>query len=103
MQDMLRVFIIRIACLNADHACLLLRPIISWVRDRISVSSSLPETDTYKVLAVYSATVFHSVASVFPQSFLLVYPSQVYRLLDFLSVLLEHPRAKVFRQNKYPC
>ncbi|KAI8562895.1 hypothetical protein RHMOL_Rhmol03G0070900 [Rhododendron molle] len=66
MQDMLRVFIIRIACLNADHACLLLHPIISWVRDRISVLSSLPDTDAYKV----------------------------YRLLDFLSILLEHPRAK---------
>ncbi|XP_058205314.1 protein virilizer homolog isoform X4 [Rhododendron vialii] len=66
MQDMLRVFIIRIACLNADHACSLLRPIISWVRDRISVLSSLPDTDAYKV----------------------------YRLLDFLSILLEHPRAK---------
>ncbi|KAF7145926.1 hypothetical protein RHSIM_Rhsim04G0136900 [Rhododendron simsii] len=66
MQDMLRVFIICIACLNADHACLLLRPIISWVRDQTSVLSSLPDTDAYKV----------------------------YRLLDFLSILLEHPRAK---------
>ncbi|KAG5544923.1 hypothetical protein RHGRI_017399 [Rhododendron griersonianum] len=52
MQDMLRVFIICIACLNADHACLLLRPIISWVRDRISMLSSLPDTDAYKVLPV---------------------------------------------------
>ncbi|PSS01624.1 Protein virilizer like [Actinidia chinensis var. chinensis] len=63
---MLRVFIVRIACLNADHVCILLRPIISLIHDRISESSSLLETDAYKV----------------------------YRLLDFLATLLEHPRAK---------
>ncbi|KAL7225923.1 hypothetical protein ACSBR1_021135 [Camellia fascicularis] len=66
IQDMLRVFIIRIACLNGDHARILLRPIILWIRDRISELSLLPDTDAYKV----------------------------YRLLDFLAILLEHPRAK---------
>ncbi|GFZ09233.1 embryo defective 2016 [Actinidia rufa] len=66
IQDMLRVFIVRIACLNADHVCILLRPTISLIHDRISESSSLLETDAYKV----------------------------YRLLDFLATLLEHPRAK---------
>ncbi|KAL7001548.1 hypothetical protein U1Q18_002701 [Sarracenia purpurea var. burkii] len=66
IQDMLRVFIIRIACLNADFASILVRPIISLIREGTSASSSLPEPDSYKV----------------------------YRLLDFLALLLEHPRAK---------
>ncbi|XP_052200578.1 protein virilizer homolog [Diospyros lotus] len=66
LQDMLRVFVIRIACLNAHLACILLRPIILFIGDRISESSSLSDTDAYKV----------------------------YRLLDFLATLLEHPRAK---------
>ncbi|XAR56054.1 hypothetical protein NMG60_11036351 [Bertholletia excelsa] len=66
IQDMLRVFIIRVACLNADDACKLLRPMISWIHDRIPELSSLSETDCYKL----------------------------YRLLDFLAILLEHPHAK---------
>lgn len=66
IQDMLRVFIIRIACQKVDHASVLLRPIFLWIRDCLSDSSSLSDTDTYKV----------------------------YRLLNFLASLLEHPRAK---------
>ncbi|KAA8516811.1 hypothetical protein F0562_017079 [Nyssa sinensis] len=66
IQDMLRVFIVRIACLNADNASKLLRPIISWIQDCLSEPSSLSDVDAYKV----------------------------YRMLEFLVILLEHPRAK---------
>ncbi|XVE75858.1 hypothetical protein DITRI_Ditri12bG0125200 [Diplodiscus trichospermus] len=66
IQDMLRVFIIRIACQKAEHASKLLRPILSWIHDQISDLSSLADMDAYKV----------------------------YRFLDFLASLLEHPYAK---------
>lgn len=66
MQDMLRVFIIRIACQKPDSAIILLRPIISWIHDHVSETCSLADTDVFKV----------------------------YRLLEFLSSILEHPYAK---------
>lgn len=66
IQDMLRVFIIRIACQKAEHACKLLRPILSGIRDCVSETPSPSVMDTYKV----------------------------YRFLDFLASLLEHPKAK---------
>ncbi|XP_022766948.1 uncharacterized protein LOC111311650 [Durio zibethinus] len=66
IQDMLRVFIIRIACQKSEHACKLLRPILSWIHDHISDLSSLSDMDAYKI----------------------------YRFLDFLASLLEHPYAK---------
>ncbi|KAK8672102.1 hypothetical protein V6N13_110476 [Hibiscus sabdariffa] len=67
IQDMLRVFIIRIACQKAEQASKLLRPILSWIHDHSSELSSLSDMDAYKV----------------------------YRFLDFLAGLLEHPYAKV--------
>ncbi|KAB2034801.1 hypothetical protein ES319_D04G109100v1 [Gossypium barbadense] len=67
IQDMLRVFIIRIACQKAEQASKLLRPILSWIHDHTSDLSSLSDTEAYKV----------------------------YRCLDFLTSLLEHPYAKV--------
>ncbi|KAL5709091.1 hypothetical protein ACHQM5_019815 [Ranunculus cassubicifolius] len=66
IQDMLRVFIIRIAYQKPDSAAILLRPIISWINNHVSETSSLTDTDVFKV----------------------------YRLLDFLASLLEHPLAK---------
>lgn len=66
IQDMLRVFVIRMAYLNSDNASILLRPLILWIGNHLSDLSTLSETDTYKV----------------------------YRLLDFLAGILEHPRAK---------
>ncbi|XWS66566.1 hypothetical protein CRYUN_Cryun05aG0210500 [Craigia yunnanensis] len=66
IQDMLRVFIIRFTCQKAEHASKLLRPILSWIHDHISDLPSLSDTDAYKV----------------------------YRFLDFLASLLEHPYAK---------
>lgn len=65
VQDMLRILINRIACLGAEKACKLLRPLVSSIRDCINKPLS-SNTDAYKV----------------------------HRLLHFLSLLLEHPRAK---------
>ncbi|VVA15380.1 PREDICTED: embryo defective 2016 [Prunus dulcis] len=66
IQDMLRVFIIRIACQKAESCSILLRPIFSWILDHAYDFSSPSDVDAYKV----------------------------YRYLDFLASLLEHPRAK---------
>ncbi|KAM7261978.1 hypothetical protein ACFE04_021055 [Oxalis oulophora] len=66
IQDMLRVFIVRITCQNPVNASVLVRPILLWIHAHVSDSTMLSETDTYKV----------------------------YRYLDFLSSLLEHPRSK---------
>ncbi|KAM0980773.1 hypothetical protein COP2_014310 [Malus domestica] len=66
IQDMLRVFIIRIACQRAESFPVLLRPIFSWIRDHAYDSPSPSDSDAYKV----------------------------YRYLDFIASLLEHPRAE---------
>lgn len=66
IQDLLRIFIIRMTCVHADSAAILLQPMILWVDEWLSESSTLTDTDAYKVC----------------------------RLLDFLASLLEHPRAK---------
>ncbi|ERN00963.1 uncharacterized protein LOC18429037 [Amborella trichopoda] len=66
IQDMLRVFTIRIARQKSECALVLLRPIISWLRDHAIEASTPSETDVFKVQ----------------------------RLLDFLASLLEHPSAK---------
>lgn len=51
VQDMLRVFIVRIACQKTEHACKLLHPILSGIRDCVSDTASLTDMDTYKVIA----------------------------------------------------
>ncbi|ONK69373.1 uncharacterized protein A4U43_C05F22180 [Asparagus officinalis] len=66
IQDMLRVFIIRIACQRPEYADVLLQPLILWIKNHMS-ETSLSEVDSFKV----------------------------YRLLTFLASLLEHPRAKI--------
>lgn len=66
IQDMLRVFIIRIACIGGDNASVLLRPMVLWIGDRLSEKLPLSDLDAYKVQ----------------------------RLLSFLSLLLEHPHGK---------
>ncbi|KFK37991.1 hypothetical protein AALP_AA3G056000 [Arabis alpina] len=66
IQDMLRVFIVRIACQRVEHASILLRPIFLSIRECILDQSSTRDTETYKV----------------------------YRFLSFLASLLEHPYAK---------
>ncbi|KAK3033337.1 hypothetical protein RJ639_034184 [Escallonia herrerae] len=75
IQDLLRVFIIRVACFNVDSASLLLKPMILWISGRLSEVSLLSDADTQKV----------------------------YRLLDFLAILLEHPRAKMLSKALESC
>lgn len=67
IQDMLRVFIVRIGFQKPETFSVLLQPILSWVNERVSDSSS-SELDVFKV----------------------------YRYLDFLASLLEHPHTKAF-------
>ncbi|KAF5772922.1 putative protein virilizer [Helianthus annuus] len=66
IQDLLRIFIIRVACIHTDSAVILLRPIILWIDEWLSESSTITDTDAYKVC----------------------------RSLDFIASLLEHPHAK---------
>lgn len=66
IRDMLRVFIIRIACIGGDNASILLRPMVLWIGDRLSEKLPLSDLDAYKVQ----------------------------RLLSFLSLLLKHPHGK---------
>ncbi|XP_022982800.1 uncharacterized protein LOC111481554 [Cucurbita maxima] len=72
IQDMLRIFIIRLCCHKADSASFLLRPIFLWIRARVSDLSSLSDIDAYKIC----------------------------RYLDFFASLLEHPRAKALLLNE---
>ncbi|KAH7674399.1 Protein virilizer protein [Dioscorea alata] len=65
IQDMLRVFIVRVACQGTEYAITLLRPIMSWLDTHIS-QTSLSDTDMFKV----------------------------HKLLNFIASLLEHPCAK---------
>ncbi|ESQ49495.1 hypothetical protein EUTSA_v10019873mg [Eutrema salsugineum] len=66
IQDMLRVFIVRIASQSVKHASILLRPIFSSIREGILNQSSARDTEAY----------------------------MVYRYLNFLASLSEHPHAK---------
>ncbi|XP_061352385.1 protein virilizer homolog [Gastrolobium bilobum] len=63
IQDLLRVFVIRIACQNTNYASMLIRPALSSIIHHVSEPSSPSDPDAYKVL----------------------------RLLDFIVSLLEHP------------
>lgn len=58
IQDILRVFVIRIACLNLDYASLLVKPIISWISHRVSEPSILSDVDTYKVCSNFSSKTY---------------------------------------------
>ncbi|PKA63718.1 hypothetical protein AXF42_Ash017002 [Apostasia shenzhenica] len=71
IKDMLRVFIIRIACQKVECADVLLRPLISWIEHAIS-EETISDMDIFKV---------------------------VYGSLNFVASLLEHPRAKVLLLN----
>lgn len=53
IQDLLRVFIIRIACISPIKASVLLQPLILWIRDQLSDLSSLSDVDAWKVVTVY--------------------------------------------------
>lgn len=90
---MLRILILRIARQRAEYAIVLLQPIISWVQNHVAEPSSLGDMDTYKVfdslLALFSV---YDVFNILSNLFLFL---QGYKLLDFLSLLFEHPLAKV--------
>lgn len=51
VQEVLRVFIIRIACLNIDYASQLVKPILSWISNRLSEQSVLSDVEAYKVIS----------------------------------------------------
>ncbi|KAK1417128.1 hypothetical protein QVD17_26250 [Tagetes erecta] len=72
IQDLLRIFIIRMACIHADVAAKLLRPIILGIDECLSASSILTDIDAYKVC----------------------------RSFDFIASLLEHPHAKSILLSK---
>ena len=59
IQDMLRIFIIRLCCHKADSASFLLRPIFLWIRAGVSDLSSLSDIDAYKVNTSIIPRVFH--------------------------------------------
>ncbi|CAI0405945.1 unnamed protein product [Linum tenue] len=67
IQDLLRVFVIRIGCQKPANASVLLQPMLSSIRHHLSDFASLSQIDVYRV----------------------------YRYLAFLASVLEHPRAKV--------
>ena len=48
IQDLLRVFVIRIACQNSDYASMLIRPVLSSINHHVSESSP-SDTDAFKV------------------------------------------------------
>lgn len=57
VQEVLRVFIIRIACLNNDYASQLVKPIVSWISNRLSEQSVLSDAEAYKVISKNSFNV----------------------------------------------
>ncbi|PKI35311.1 hypothetical protein CRG98_044325 [Punica granatum] len=67
IQDMLRLFIVRVACQKIENASILLRPIFLWIHENVSNLAFPSEIDAYKI----------------------------YRYLDFLASLIEHPQTKV--------
>ncbi|KAJ4781842.1 embryo defective 2016 [Rhynchospora pubera] len=65
MQDMLRVFIVRLSCQRMEGATVLLDPILSWLNDMAN-QTTLSDMEAFKV----------------------------HQLLNFLAGLLEHPKGK---------
>ena len=92
IQDLLRVLIIRIACLNVDYASGLIKPVLSSINHHISEASLLSDTDLYKV--IFKLKKFSDLSSLTAWRIIVLY-CQVSRLLDFLASLLEHPLGKV--------
>ncbi|KAL9264523.1 virilizer-like protein [Drosera capensis] len=72
MEDILRVLIIRIACKKPEISSVLVRPIITWISNHLPGPASLSELDAYKL----------------------------YKYVDFLSHLVEHPVAKPLLLNE---
>ncbi|XP_078432538.1 mRNA methyltransferase EMB2016 isoform X2 [Wolffia australiana] len=66
IQDLLRVFVIRIACQSIESAVLLLSPVLSWISTHTKEINNQSEIDLFKI----------------------------HRLLEFVCRLLEHPYGK---------
>jgi len=49
VQDLLRVFVIRISCQNPKYASILIKPVLSSIVHLASESSFPSDTDAYKV------------------------------------------------------
>lgn len=58
IQDMQRVFIVRIGCQKAETCSVLLQPILSWISERVSDSSSPSEMDGFKVIIFFNCNIF---------------------------------------------
>lgn len=56
---MLRVFIIRIACIGGDNASVLLRPMVLWIGDRLSEKLPPSDLDAYKVIFTFHLYMCH--------------------------------------------
>lgn len=63
IQDLLRVLIIRIACQNTDYASTLIQPVFSSIIHYVSESSSLSDTDAYKVKFLFSPKSWTNISS----------------------------------------
>ncbi|KAL5992964.1 hypothetical protein ACLOJK_013884 [Asimina triloba] len=61
IQDMLRVFIIRISCQKVDSALVLLHPVISWIHDHV-FKSSLSDKDIFKYVLVHQVLLLKEAA-----------------------------------------
>lgn len=105
IRDMLRVFIIRIACIGGDNASILLRPMVLWIGDRLSEKLPLSDLDAYKVIFTFHFYMCHD-NDIVSDFFVVInlnlfsydcelFLFQVQRLLSFLSLLLKHPHGKV--------
>lgn len=97
---MLRVFIIRIACISGENASVLLRPFVLWIGDRLSEKLPLSDLDAYKV--TFTLPIYICCGNYIVSFFLFLVINlkqtvlfQVQRLLSLLSLLLEHPHGKV--------
>lgn len=57
MQDMLRVFIVRLSCQRTEGATVLLDPIFSWLNDIVN-QTTLSDMEAFKVHGAYGAMTF---------------------------------------------
>lgn len=103
IQDILRVFIIRIAYLNLDYASLLVKPIISWISHRLSEPSTLSDVDADKVnsngcfYSVFGS--FHLICPLMIMCFCVCYI--LYRFIDYLSFLPSCWSIQMLRYTSY--
>lgn len=59
IKDLLRVFIVRVACQRPECADVLLRPLISWIDQTIN-EATLSDADIFKVIS-FQVVSFHQI------------------------------------------